>query len=709
MNREILNKNRKFIANSCCLVFFCLLIIILVRLIYLSLSPEVNGVNLKTFSNNRNTKQETLYALRGTIYDTNGEILAQTINSYTVIAYLDSSRSTDDIIRHVKDKEYTAQKLSEVLGMTKEYILSLLNRKAYQVELGPGGKGITELKKDEIKALALPGIDFITTYKRYYPNDDFASYSVGYTKTSDTGLSMTGELGIEASYNKYLNGTNGYHKYVKDINGYKIPNTPEIIKNKKDGYDVYLTLDSNIQMSVEAALDKAYTDAGAIWAIMTVADAKTGKILATSSKPSFNPNIMNIKSWINPLVSFTYEPGSVMKIYTFMAALENSNINLNSTYQSGAYKVGKYTIGDWNGRGWGTISYEKAFTLSSNTGIANIIKNYITKEQLKSQFLSLGFGSKTGIELPNESNGIINFKYDVEIVNSGFGQGITTTAIQQIQALTAIANDGRVVKPTIIDKIVDPNTKKVIYKSKIEYGNKVASKKTTDTLKELMYKVVNNTALNATGYAYKIDGYDLIGKTGTAQIVDSRTNNYYIGGEQTIISFASMYPKDDPEVIIYIAMRKKGKGNTMPTAVKTIVRDTAKYLNIFEGLKTVETGIVTYDVGNYINKDIDVIKNQLTESKAKYIVFGDGSKIIKQYPNVGTKYNNKEKIFLITNDTKKKMPNLYGYSYRETKILLDLLGIKYNITGNGYVKSQSILTDTIIDNKVPVEILCETL
>lgn len=709
MNREILNKNRKFIANSCCLVFFCLLIIILIRLIYLSLSSEVNGVNLKNFSSNRNTKQETLYALRGNIYDTNGEILAQTINSYTVIAYLDSSRSTKNITRHVKDKEYTAQKLSEVLGMSKDYILSLLNRKAYQVELGPGGKGITELKKDEIRALKLPGIDFITTYKRYYPNDDFASYSIGYTKTSDTGVSINGELGIELEYNKYLNGTNGYHRYVKDINGYKIPNTPEIIKNKKDGYNIYLTLDSNIQMSVESALEKAYTDSGAIWAMMTVADAKTGKILATTSKPSFNPNVMNIKNWLNPLVSFTYEPGSVMKIYTFMAAIENSNINLNNTYQSGAYKIGKNTIGDWNGRGWGTITYEKAFTLSSNTGIANIIKNYLTKDILKNQFKSLGFGSKTGIELPSEYVGDIDFNYDIEVANSGFGQGITTTAIQQIQALTAIANDGRIVKPTIIDKIVDPNTNKVIYKSKVEYGNKVASKKTIDTIKDLMYKVVHNDSLNTTGYAYKIDGYDLIGKTGTAQIVDPNTGRYYENGKQTIISFASMYPKDDPEVIIYIAIRKSGKVNPMPTAVKTVVRDTAKYLNIFEELKSVETGIVTFDIDNYINKDIDVIKNQLNNIKAKYIVFGDGPKIIKQYPNEGTSYNNKEKIFLITNDSKKKMPNLYGYSYRETKILLDLLGINYNITGNGYVKSQSIIEGTNIDNKIPVEILCETL
>lgn len=707
MNREILNKNRKFIANSCCLVFFIVLAILLAKLIFLSISSEVNGVNLKKFASNRNAKKETLYALRGNIYDKNGEVLAQTINSYTVIAYLDKSRSTNGITRHVEDKNLTAEKLAPVLNMSKEYLLGLLNRKVYQVELGPGGKGITELKKDEIKDLKLPGIDFLTTYKRYYPNDDFAPYVVGYTKVDDSGLVMKGELGVESTYNNYLNGTNGYHKYVKDLNGYKIPNTPEIIKDKQDGYNVYLTIDNNIQMAVETAITKAYTDAGAIWAVMTVADAKTGKILATSSKPSFNPNVMDIKSWINPLVSYTYEPGSVMKIYTFMAALENSNIDLNSTYQSGAYKVGEYTIGDWNKRGWGITTYERAFTLSSNTGVANVIKHYLTRDLLKKQFLNLGFGSKTDIELPGEYKGTINFKYDIETVNAGFGQGITTTPIQQVQALTAIANNGKIVKPTIIEKVVDPKTKKEIYKSNIKYGNTVASKKTIDTLKELMYKVVHNEPATATGTSYRLDGYDIIGKTGTAQIVDKKTGKYYEDGEQTIISFASLYPKENPEVIIYIAMRKRGNVNTMPTAVKTVVKETAKYLNIFKENKVENTGIVTFTVDNYINRDINKVKSNLDLLTAKYYIFGDGTKVIDQYPSKGTNYNNKEKIFLITNSITKKVPNIYGYSNKEAKILLDLLNIKYTITGNGYVTSQSILPDTTADDKTIINIICE--
>lgn len=252
MKREILNKNKNVTAKVFTLIFFLFIFILILRLGYLCLTGEVDGINLKNFSDKRNTKEETLYALRGNIYDVNGDVLAQTINSYTIIAYLDESRSEGyKTPQHVVNKEETAEKLSTVLDMSKEKILERLNKKAYQVEFGPKGRGLTELQKEAIENLGLYGIDFITTHKRYYPNNNFLSYVIGYT-ASDADGNMNGEMGIEKAYNKEMTGTNGFVKYQKDLNGYKFPNSNEIRKEKIDGNDVYLTIDSNVQMSLEA-------------------------------------------------------------------------------------------------------------------------------------------------------------------------------------------------------------------------------------------------------------------------------------------------------------------------------------------------------------------------------------------------------------------------------------------------------------------------
>ena len=384
MKKELLNKNKNVTAKVFTLIFFLFIFILILRLGYLCVSGKVDGIDLKKFSNKRNTKNETLYALRGNIYDANEEVLAQTINSYTIIAYLDESRSDGfQTPQHVVDKEFTAEKLSTVLDMSKEKILERLNKDAYQVEFGSKGRGLTELQKEEIENLNLYGIDFITTHKRYYPNNDFLSYIIGYTTSDDDG-NMIGEMGIEKQYNKQMTGINGFVRYQKDLNGYKFPNSNEIRKEKVDGNDVYLTIDSNVQMSLETVVDKAKNESSANWIIAVVADAKTGKILGSATSPSFNPNTKKIDNYLNPLVSYTYEPGSVMKTYSFMAAFEN-NPNFdpyNETCITGPYTIGEDTVSDWNKTGWGTIPYSKGYTLSSNTCVANLIKNHLSKQKL---------------------------------------------------------------------------------------------------------------------------------------------------------------------------------------------------------------------------------------------------------------------------------------------------------------------------------------
>ena len=703
MKREMLNKNKNATAKIFTLIFFLFIFVLILRLGYLCLTGKVDGINLKNFANKRNTKKETLYALRGNIYDVNGDVLAQTINSYTIIAYLDESRSKDSKVPlHVVNKEDTAEKLATILDMSKEQILERLNKKAYQVEFGSKGKGLTELQKEAIENLNLSGIDFITTHKRYYPNNNFLSYVIGYTSSDENG-NMKGLMGIEKQYDEKMTGTNGFVKYQKDLNGYKFPNSNEIRKEKIDGNDVYLTIDSNVQMSLETAINKAQNESSANWIVAVVADAKTGKILGSATSPSFNPNTKDIKNYLNPLVSYTYEPGSVMKTYSYMAALENNPTwdPYNTNCETGPYEIGDDTVRDWNKTGWGLIPYSRGYTLSSNTCVANMIKNYLSRQKLMDYYKKLGFGQKTNIDLPNEYTGKVKFKYDVKVVNAGFGQGITTTPIQQIKALTAISNNGVILNPYIVSKTVNSSTKEVTYKAAVKEGEKVASTETINKIKDLMYRVVNSDSSETTGSKYKMDGYDLIGKTGTAQIANPRTGKYYDGKYDYITSFSGMYPKDDPKVILYVAFQRSYNSNVLPQTVQTIVRDTAKYLGIFEEAPEINKEVTTYKLGSYKNKTTESVKQTLDKAGATYVIFGDGNKVISQYPNKNSKVSTKDKVFIFTNGTV-TMPDLTNYSVKEADIVLSKLGIKHTINASGYIGYQSVGVGTVINSDTEV-------
>ena len=698
MDRKILNKNKSVVAKVFTLIFFLFLFILILRLGYLCLSGKVDGINLREFSSKRNTKEETLYALRGNIYDINGNVLAQTINSYTLIAYLDPKRSEGySKPQHVVDKQLTANKLATVLNMSEDKILKILNKDAYQVEFGSAGKGLTELQKEAIENLNLSGLDFITTHKRYYPNNTFLSYIIGYTKEDDNGQ-ITGEMGIEKQYNDKMTGSNGYVKYEKDLNGYKLPNSNEIRKEKTDGDNIYLTIDTNVQMSLETLISNASVESNSDWIVAVAMDAKTGKILGSATSPTFNPNTKDISNYLNPLTSYTYEPGSVMKTYSYMLALEkNENfVPANESCLTGPYQIGDDVVSDWNKTGWGLISYERGYTLSSNTCIANLVKNYLSKDELKSFYKKLGFSSLTGVDLPSEYAGKVNFKYDVEVVNAAFGQGITTTPIQQVKALTAISNNGILLTPYIVEKAVNQTTGEVTYEGKTKEVGRVVSVDTVNKIKELMYKVVNDDPINTTGSKYKMDGYDLIGKTGTAQIANGKTGKYYEGRYDYVTSFAGMYPKDDPKVIIYVAMQRSKNPSVLPDTVKQIVKDTAKYLGIFKEVPEETKEVISYKLDNYRNKQVNNVKSSLDLIGATYSIFGNGSKVVDQYPKSGINYNTKERLFIFTNDSNVTMPNLIGFSVKEANIILEKLNIKYINNATGYVTNQSINPGTTI-------------
>ena len=751
----------------CFIVFFLVILVLFIQFCYLSLSNNIYGTDMKEFAAKRNTVTQVLTAKRGTIYDIEGNVLAQNITSYTLIAYLDSSRTKDDNNpEHVVDKEYTATKLATILGEeNKDYILERLNKNSKQVEFGAVGKNITELTKLAIEELDLPGIDFVETTKRYYPNGNFASYIIGYAKqytrinlkvdqeydlydyyknffdnysgvtievsdedvvsvdrTNIKGLkkgtsilliktygetlanivvnvtdydafqtmdsTIIGELGIESKYEKELEGTDGYIIYQQDKFGYKIPDTKEEKVDPKNGYDIYLTIDSNIQRFAENTIGELHEKFNPEWSIVTVMDAKTGDILASATEPSYNPNSLpSNMSYQNPLVSYAYEPGSVMKTYTYMCAIEKGVYDGEKTYKSGEYKFSDGTImHDWDNEGWGYLTYDTGFSYSSNVGIINIIKDYLSAGELKTCLEKYGFNKKTGVELSNEANGNVTFKYETEIASAGFGQGISTTPVQQLQALTIIANDGSMVKPHIIKKIVNTDTKEETI-TEIEKSEKLVSTKTVNKMKDLMESVISPTG--ATGRSYYLEGYDIIGKTGTAQIYEK--GRYLTGENDYIFSVSLMYPKEDPEIIIYAAIKQPtGKGSAaLPRVIPQLIQNISKYKKMFVEEETTDNNII-YNLSTYINKDITNVKQELQENNLEVIVIGSGNKVIKQYPSKGVTVLSKDKVFLLTNGENYTMPDMKNWSRAEVIKYCEFIGMDYSFDGFGYVVSQSI-------------------
>ena len=374
-------------------------------------------------------------------------------------------------------------------------------------------------------------------------------------KANDDGK-ITGEMGIENYYNYELEGVDGSSTYETDAYGYRLPNSTEKRIEPKQGKDIYLTIDSNIQMFLEQAVQGLSDNNKMSWLTFTIADAKTGAILGSASNPTFNLNKQDMKSYLDPMVSYQYEPGSTMKIYAFLAAMETGKYNGNDKYQTGELQAGDTTIHDFNEVGWGTITYDEGFARSSNTAAGRLALK-IGAEKLRNFYERAGIGKKTDITLPGEVEGTIKFTYDSEIATAAFGQGITTTPIQNIQALTMIANDGVMLKPYIVDKIVDPNTKEVVFQGGREELGQVASKESIDKIRQLMSDAIYLDLTDAR--YYKPNNIKIIGKTGTANIPSP--NGGYLPASSTnplnyVRSFAALFPAENPTYVMYVSVKQ---------------------------------------------------------------------------------------------------------------------------------------------------------
>ncbi|WP_368503985.1 penicillin-binding protein [Alkalihalophilus sp. As8PL] len=669
--------------------FLVLFAILMGRFTYIQVTKEVKGQELATMGEERWSKEQVIEGKRGTIFDRRGSALAEELNSYNVFAILSA-----DYPNHVVDPKETANKLAPHISMEQadlERILSTEGR--FQVELGAGARNLTHAEMEEIKALNLEGIMFSEEPRRYYPKQTYASHVIGYTESN----METARMGLERSLDEYLRAEDGLVQYQSDRRGVPLPNATRHVTAPKNGHDVYLTLDSNIQTALEQVMTQVNEQYEPEKMIAIVADPKTGEILAMSNRPSFNPNrYQDISNYMNYAVSNHYEPGSTMKIFTMAAAIEEGVYNGEDTFMSGQLNVGPNTVSDHNGgRGWGTISFDEGMLRSSNVAFTKIALDQLGPEKLYEYLNRFGFDQPTGIDLPNEATSLIANQYKYDAAATAFGQGTAVTPIQQIQAATAIANGGEMMKPYVIDRIVDSETSETIEQKEPQVVGNPISSDTSKQMLDIMGEVVTSSV--GTGKPYYIEGFDVAGKTGTAQIPNPNAPGYIRGHGENIFSFIGMAPKDDPKLVVYVAVERPNlqsfESGSEPSAkiFNTIMKQSLQYLNITPTLEEIteeaEDGYVTREFKGEKTNDV---KEELESEGFEVYVLGDGSKITKQAPEGDQALMEGEKVFLFTEGETFEMPDVTGWSNRDVLKLARVTDITPNIFGSGFVVSQSI-------------------
>lgn len=698
LTQKSVNMNRGAALLAAC--FALLFIIIFGRFFYIQATGTVHGQALAAKAEELYESQRTIEAERGSILDRKGRVIAEDKSSYKLVAILDDALSTDpDKPQHVVDIKDTAQKLAPLIGMEVSEVESILSKDKDQVEFGSAGRDISHTLKEEITKLELPGISFSRDTQRFYPNGVFASHLIGYAQKDEESGETVGMMGLEKTLEKYLHEEDGYVKYQKDGYSWKLPTSKDEITAPENGQNVYLTIDQKIQTFLEDAMNQVVEKYEPEQIIGVVADPKTGKILAMGQRPSFDPNIRDITTYYNDIVSTRYEPGSTMKIFTLASAIDEGVYNGNATFQSGSYPIkGASDIYDHNKVGWGPITFNEGVQRSSNVGFSIIADKLLGTDRLYQYYNSFGLLKKTGIDLPNEENSFFNFTYHRDKVSTSFGQASAVTPIQLVQAATAIANDGKMMKPYVIEKIVDTDDGELVKQTKPTIAGQPISKEAAKETRDILEQVVIGE--HGTGKIFDIPGYDVTGKTGTAQIYED--GKIIRGVNDYIFSFLGMAPKENPELVVYVAVKKpnlNGDPGAMPVSMifNTVMKNSLQYLQIDpteeETSETKTDGENDVNLPNLTDLTVSDVQNQLKELGVDLIVLGDGKQIINQYPSVETYVLSGEKILLQTSNTI-KMPDISNWSRRDVMKLGNLMSLSITIDGNGYVAKQSIKKGT---------------
>ena len=690
---------------------FCLL---LGRILFIQITGQSDGVELAVKAAERYQRQETLEASRGEITDQQGNILAEDVLNYRMIAVVrESATKNPNYPEHVVDPEETAEILAEYIDLEEEQIYDILTKPGdpYQVEFGTPGANISHTVRNEILEHDLPGIRFIKEQKRYYPNPTFAPYVVGFTLPEQDGENyvLTGKMGIESKYNNLLKEVDGKVNYEKDSAGYVLPRSEKLIEPAQNGANIELTLDKTIQSFLEDALTRAYEKYDPENIVAIVANPKTGEILGMSQRPTFNLMTREgLDNWLNLAVEEVIEPGSTMKIFTLSAAIDSNNWHPNAYYQSGQYRLYDSVIRDHNeGRGWGSITYLEGFQRSSNTAMAYML-NIMGADTFIDYVEDFGFGQKTEVGLPKEAAGTILTKVPINKLTTAYGQGSTVTPIQLIQGATAVANDGKMMQPYVVKKVTNPETGEVLEENKPTVKGEPISATTAKEVREILASTV--TSEYGTARAFEIEGYDVAGKTGTAQIPLENGKGYYWGKNNFLYSFLGMAPADDPQLVMYVAVKKpqleSNESGSAPSAdiFNSVMEKSLKYLNIAPQDKS---NIEKVKLKDYEGREVASVLVELQNDGVEPIIIGEGGKITEQYPKADTEVLKGNIVFLKT-EGQSILPDFTGWSLRNVVVYKAMSKLPIEIVGEGFVESQSATPNEAVLDTSPIVVKLKT-
>ena len=629
MFQSIQNKRIRIVFVISLIVFF----FIIVKIFYIQV---IEYRKLNTLASELWSRNLTVQADRGKILDRNGKVIVDNVT--TVGLYLVPSQ--------ILNKEEVARTLSEILGVSYEEMMKHVSKKTSIERVHPEGRNLDFEIADKINSYNYDGVYLLKESKRDYKYKNVLSHVIGYTGIDNQGLS-----GLELKYDKELTGKNGSIKYFSDGKGKRL-SMPEIYSEPENGNDIKLTIDLDIQLSLENELSNTYTKYEAEGAIGLVMNPKTGEILAMSSYPSFEP--ANYKEYSTEVINrnlaiwSNFEPGSTFKIVTLAAAINEGKVNIfeDHFYDTGKVKVANATLHCWKRKGHGDQTYVQVVENSCNPGFVSLGQK-LGKELLFKYITELGFGKKTGIDLNGEGTGIL-FKMDkigpVELATSAFGQGISVTPIQQVTAVSSIVNGGSLYVPYVVSEVGDRSISPTIKR------RNVISKETSDVVKYALESVV----ANGSGRNAYIENYRVGGKTGTAQKVGS--DGRYMSGNY-ILSFIGFMPANDPKFVIYIALdHPKGVTQYGGVVSAPIARNVLKDIISIYDLKEDVSGlpkVYRWDDIKYVMIP-DVIGKTKKDARKLLNGFsiefvGDGDKVIDTSPSVNSRTKEGSTIKVLLN------------------------------------------------------------
>ena len=725
-NRKTPLENRRRVGKSLSLLAVFLFAVFLVNFAVIIGTGKKFGVDLVKEASRVHQTTRTVPAKRGTIYDRNGTPIAEDATSYNVYAVIDKDyKSANGDILYVEESQYNkvAEIFHKYLDMEETYVKDQLSQpNLKQVSFGAKGNGITyanmmAIKKD-LKDASVEGIDFTTSPNRSYPNGQFASSFIGLAQlheNEDGSKSLLGTSGLESSLNTILAGTDGIITYEKDRVGNIVPGTELVSQQTVDGKDVYTTLSSPLQSFMETQMDAFLEKVKGKYMTATLVSAKTGEILATTQRPTFNADtkegITEDFVWRDILYQSNYEPGSAMKVMTLASSIDNNTFPSGEYFNSSEFKMADATTRDWDvneGLTTGSMmTFLQGFAHSSNVGMS-LLEQKMGDATWLDYLKRFKFGVPTRFGLTDEYAGQLPADNIVNIAQSSFGQGISVTQTQMLRAFTAIANDGVMLEPKFISAIYDTNNQSVRKSQKEIVGKPVSEDAASLTRTNMI--LVGTDPLYGTMYNHytgkpiiTVPGQNVAVKSGTAQIADEKNGGYLVGSTNYIFSVVTMNPAENPDFILYVTVQQPEHYSGIQLgefATPILERASAmkESLNLQSTAKSLDQVTTTTNYAMPSTKDYSPgdLAEELRRNLVQPIVIGSGTKIKESSAAEGTNLDANEQILLLS-DKVEEMPDLYGWSKKNVETFAKWLNLEVEFEGTGdTVTKQSVRANTVL-------------